>query len=43
MWTVSMIGVGVLIGWNLPQPAIAKTAQTKFVAWAKEKWNAWKK
>lgn len=33
MWTLLMIGVGVLIGWNFPQPEYAK----QFQAWATTK------
>jgi hypothetical protein len=32
MWIV-WIAVGLLVGWNLPQPEFAKNAQVKFVAW----------
>jgi hypothetical protein len=34
MWIV-WIALGVLIGWNLPQPQYAKDMQTKLVAWVR--------
>ena len=36
MWsTLFWICVGILIGWNLPQPAWAKSLQTKVVSMIK--------
>jgi len=37
MWTLAMIAVGILIGWQLPQPDIVKRAQASFVAWVRAK------
>lgn len=33
--TLFWVSVGVVIGWNLPQPAWAKEATDKVVAWVK--------
>ena len=35
MSTLFWIGVGAFIGWNLPQPAWAKSLQEKVIAWIK--------
>jgi hypothetical protein len=43
MWTLCMIGLGVIVGWQFPQPEIAKKAQAAIVTWAKAQWNAWVK
>jgi len=32
MWTVFCICLGVLIGWNLPQPELIKSLQDKVLA-----------
>ena len=32
MWSILFICVGILIGWNLPQPDWAKSLQDKVVA-----------
>jgi len=32
MWDLFMICIGVLIGWNLPQPELIKSLQNKLVA-----------
>ena len=34
-----LIFIGILIGWNLPQPKWAKAAQDKLVAKIKEKFS----
>jgi hypothetical protein len=40
MWTILFwICVGILIGWNLPQPAWEKTLQEKIVAAIKDAWS----
>lgn len=39
MWTLLMIAVGVLIGWNFPQPEYTKQAQASLTAWAKAQWK----
>jgi hypothetical protein len=40
MWTTLFwICVGILTGWNLPQPAWAKTLQEKIVAAIKDVWS----
>jgi hypothetical protein len=41
MWTLLMIGLGVLIGWQFPQPTFAKKVQDKIVAWTKAKIGYW--
>jgi hypothetical protein len=42
MWTILFwTCVGILIGWNLPQPAWAKTLQEKIVAAIKAAWSKW--
>ena len=43
MWTLAMIAVGILIGWNFPQPQYAKDAQSAITTWAKGKWDSWVK
>jgi hypothetical protein len=42
MWTLLMIGIGVLIGWHFPQPEWAQKVQAGVTMWAKDKWEAWK-
>lgn len=37
MWSVLMIGVGVIVGWQLPQPQWAKDLQARLVAWVRSK------
>jgi hypothetical protein len=37
--TLIALAAGVLIGWNLPQPEFAKTAQAVVIAWIKAKVN----
>lgn len=32
-----LVLIGILIGWNLPQPEYAKNIQAKVVAWFKKK------
>lgn len=31
-----ILAVGILIGWNVPQPAFAKRIQDRIVAWVKD-------
>jgi hypothetical protein len=37
-----MIVLGVLIGWNFPQPEYARKAQSLIVAKIRAKWTEWK-
>jgi hypothetical protein len=40
MWAILFwICVGILIGWNMPQPAWAKLLQDKVVAAIKDLWS----
>lgn len=39
LFNILLVAIGVLIGWNLPQPQYAKDLQEKIVAWFKEKFN----
>ena len=34
--TIFWVGVGILVGWNFPQPAYAKAIQQKVVDWFKK-------
>ena len=36
-----MIAVGVLIGWNLPQPEWARQVQAGVTLWLKDKREQW--
>ena len=31
--------IGLVVGWNLPQPAFAKAIQDKIVGWISAAWN----
>lgn len=35
MYTLALIIIGIVIGWNIPQPAVAKRIQDQIVAWIK--------
>ena len=37
--TALMVGIGVFVGWNLPQPAVAKFVQDKVVQFFGYLWN----
>jgi hypothetical protein len=37
-----MIAVGLLIGWNLPQPAWAQKVQAGVTMWVRDKWTEWR-
>lgn len=39
MWTIGAIGLGVIVGWQFPQPQWAKNAQQSIVAWVKAKYQ----
>lgn len=39
MWTLSMIALGLLIGWQFPQPQIAKDAIAGVVRGVKFLWQ----
>jgi len=39
MWTLAMIAVGILIGWQIPQPEWTKKAMSSAWAWTRDKFG----
>lgn len=43
MWTLAVISVGIVIGWQLPQPQWAQKVQWAVTTWIKDKIESWSK
>jgi predicted negative regulator of RcsB-dependent stress response len=39
LYAALLIGFGVIVGWQFPQPEIAKKAQAAVIAWLDKQWD----